>query len=176
MDSDDISYPKRIEKQIIFMKENHLSVCGSYCKEFGSSYALNEKKVPVEHSDIYEASILKCPFIHPTVVFNSLVFKSGIRYPTDTSFTEDMALWFLIMENKFRVGNLPEVLLDYRLTEDTVKRRLGYKKGLSEFSLRFKYMIRLKRFSLIKLMLLFLRFPFHVMPVGLVKIIYRYCR
>ena len=176
MDSDDICRLDRIERQIKYMSDFNLHVCGSFCKEFGASYALNEKKVPIQHSDIINAAITHCPFIHPTVIFEASVFKQGVRYPTDTGFTEDMALWFLLIERKYKLGNIPEVLLDYRLNENTVKRRLGLNKGISEFKLRLNYMIKTREYSLRNFSFLLLRLPFHILPVSLVKLLYKYAR
>ncbi|HAS8420428.1 TPA: glycosyltransferase [Vibrio vulnificus] len=176
MDSDDIAYPDRIEKQVNYMKVHGLDVCGSFCREFGASYSLNEKKVPVTHDNIVELAVTRCPFIHPTVVFDVNVFKSQVRYPENTVFTEDMALWFMIIEKGFKLGNVPLVLLDYRLNEDTVKRRLGFNKGVSELKLRLRFMVRNKTYSLASVLKILLRLPFHILPVPLVKLLYKYAR
>ncbi|HGS4434222.1 TPA: glycosyltransferase [Vibrio cholerae] len=176
MDSDDIAYPERIEKQVEYMKAHSLDVCGSFCREFGASYSLSEKKVPVIHNDIVHLAVSRCPFIHPTVVFDINIFKSKIRYPENTTFTEDMALWLIIIEKGFKLGNIPVVLLDYRLGEDTVKRRLGFNKGISELKLRLSYMARNKIYSLPSLFKVLLRLPFHILPVSLVKFLYKYAR
>ncbi|MEZ9668127.1 glycosyltransferase [Vibrio breoganii] len=176
MDADDISLKERVSIQINYMKENQINVCGSYCKEFGASYALSEKKVPITHQEILLKSVTNCPFIHPTVVFDRTVFESGIRYPEDTVFTEDMALWFILIEARYKLGNIPEVLLEYRLTEDTVERRLGWHKGYNEFQLRMRYMISNRTFSLINFIKIFARLPFHILPISLAKLLYRYAR
>lgn len=102
MDSDDISRPTRIAQQVQFM-ENHPSVdvCGTSCHEFGASFAMDEKHLPVEHNQLLNFSVTRCPFIHPSVMFKSIVFSSGIRYPVSTSLTEDMALWFDLLDRGF---------------------------------------------------------------------------
>ncbi|HAU8253643.1 TPA: glycosyltransferase [Vibrio vulnificus] len=176
MDSDDIAYPQRIEEQILYMEENRLDVCGSYCREFGATYALDKKMVPTLNNDIVNMAVSRCPFVHPTVVFHAEVFISGVRYPENTVFSEDMALWFILIKEGFSLGNIPKVLLDYRLNEDTVKRRLGVAKGFSEFKLRWKYMISSKQYSFANVTKLCLRLPFHILPVYLVKILYKYAR
>ncbi|MDZ4030842.1 glycosyltransferase [Kluyvera ascorbata] len=177
MDTDDISHSTRLEKQFHFMEE-HLSVdvLGGYCREFGSEFALELKRLPLEHEELRSFSIIRCPFIHPTVMFRSSVFNSGVRYPTNTVFTEDMALWFDLLERGFCFHNIPEVLLDYRLNENTFNRRRGIGKAISEVSVRFKYMIRLNEFSLKNIFLLFIKFCFHLLPSSLIQYAYKKCR
>lgn len=177
MDSDDISMKTRIEEQVNFLCAHcDIDVLGTFCREFGSSFALPEKKLPTSHEELLQFSITRCPFVHPTVMFRRGVFKSGIRYPTNTKFTEDMGLWFKLLENDFRFANLPLSLLWFRLSEDTALRRKGWSKALSETSLRLRYMFILKRFSFKNLFLILSRLVFHIMPVRLVKFAYSHLR
>lgn len=174
MDTDDISRSDRIEKQFRFMEEHpDVDVLGGYCHEFGSEYALELKKVPLEHEELKKYSIIRCPFIHPTVMFRGSVFKDRIRYPVDTRFTEDMALWFCLLDKGYRFQNLPEVLLDYRINDDTFSRRRGFKKAVSEFSVRFKYMIILKEFNIKRGGILFVKFFFHILPLFVIRYAYK---
>lgn len=177
MDSDDISTLYRIEKQVDYMMKNKdIDVLGSFCKEFGSSFSLEEKKLPECHEDILKFSISRCPLVHPTVVFRKNVFSSGVRYPTHTKFTEDMALWFVLLERGFKFSNLPRALLNYRMTEDTACRRKGISKALSEFKIRFKYMFILKQVSVKNIFLVFSRLAFHLLPNYFLKLMYLKCR
>lgn len=174
MDTDDISRPNRIEQQFEFMESNpEIDVLGGYCREFGSEYALELKKLPLEHNELKSFSITRCPFIHPTVMFRSSVFESGIRYPVNTQFTEDMALWLSLLDKGYRFHNIPEVLLDYRLSESTFSRRRGIKKAISEFYLRFKYMLNLREFSIKRCIILVVRFFFHLLPLFFIRHAYK---
>ncbi len=173
MDSDDIAYAIRMEAQYEYMLENNdIDVLGTSCREFGSSFSLKEKHLPSKHNDLFVFSITRCPFIHPTVMFRSRVFTSGIRYPENTPFTEDMALWFLLLDSNFKFGNLNQILLDYRLNENTIERRRGINKAFSEMKLRFKYMLRLNQFSLKNVIFISARLFFHMMPELLIKQLY----
>lgn len=173
MDSDDISRPERISRQVKFLEENQVDVVGGYCREFGSTFSLNKKMVPLEHHEIVKFSITRCPLIHPTVMFRREVFISkSVRYPESTKFTEDMALWFLMLSKGFKFANIPQVLLDYRLSEDTVKRRKGLDKCISEVKLRTKYMFLLKEVSLYNIVIISSRFVFHLMPSDAMKYLY----
>ncbi|CAH7141883.1 Glycosyl transferase [Vibrio chagasii] len=177
MDADDISSLYRIEKQVNFMRNNpEIDVLGASCKEFGATYALDKKSLPSSHEDLYKFSIARCPFIHPSVMFRTSVFESGYRYPTNTAFTEDMALWFILLKDGFKFANLDEVLLEYRLNENTIGRRIGYKKAVSEINLRIKYMFLLEQFSIRNTILISSRLFFHIMPKGVLKLLYKYLR
>ena len=177
MDSDDISYPSRISEQIAFMSNNaDIDVSGTFCREFGSDFAQEVKKVPCSHSLLIDYCITRCPFIHPTVIFKSKVFEDGARYPLDTSLTEDMGLWFYLLDKGYRFGNLDKVLLDYRLNDTTLDRRKGSKKALSEITLRFKYMKRLSRINLNNLLLVSFRGVFHLLPKSIVRFAYKNLR
>ncbi|EAB6273235.1 glycosyltransferase [Salmonella enterica] len=174
MDTDDISRLDRIEQQFRFMeKRTDVDVLGGYCHEFGSEYALELKKVPIDHNNLKKYSIIYCPFIHPTVMFRSSVFKDGIRYPLDTRYTEDIALWLCLLDKGYCFHNLPKVLLDYRINEDTFSRRRGFKKAVSEFSVRFNYMRSLRNFSIKNWCVLIVRFLFHMLPLPFIRYAYK---
>ncbi len=177
MDSDDISRTERMSEQVSFFEINpDVDICGTFCQEFGSTYALIEKRLPKAHEDLVKFSIARCPFIHPTVMFRRHVFEKGHRYPTHTIYTEDMALWFALISAGYKLGNVDKVLLDYRLTEDTILRRRGFKKSISEVKLRVNYMITLKKITFKNIMLITFRMIFHLLPVSFMRFMYRNMR
>ncbi|HBY86124.1 MAG TPA: glycosyl transferase [Colwellia sp.] len=177
MDSDDISRTERINKQVDFFECNsRVDVCGTSCREFGASFALEAKHLPESHEELLDFSITHCPFIHPSVMFSVDVFSSGIRYPTDTSLTEDMALWFVLLNKGVRFSNLNEVLIDYRLNENTIERRSGWDKAWSEFRIRYTNMLSLNKVSFRNIMLVSARLVFHLLPNSVMKLAYRKAR
>ncbi|HHL6977876.1 TPA: glycosyltransferase [Escherichia coli] len=174
MDSDDISRISRLSKQIEFMiTHEDVDVSGTSCREFGADFCLEEKHLPVKHSDLLNFSIARCPFIHPTVMFRRRVFETGIRYPVSTQLTEDMALWFNLLSQGFKFSNLNEILLDYRVNSAMLKRRNGFRKALSEITIRMKYMVRLRRVNITNIMLISARLFFHLMPPTLMSLAYK---
>lgn len=178
MDSDDISYPERIKKQVKFFQENlDVDVVGSGCREFGGDFALESKVLPATHEQLLDFSIVRCPFIHPSVMFRSSVFeRSEVRYPTNTVLTEDLALWYMLLCSGARFANMPDVLLDYRLSEATLSRRRGWVKAISEVKMRFYYMRKLNRVSIKNLLGIASRLVFHVLPLPVIRIAYKYLR
>ncbi|MEI7342869.1 glycosyltransferase [Pectobacterium brasiliense] len=177
MDSDDVSLPNRLKVQRDFL-ESHptIDVLGTACEEFGSDYALAEKKLPSNYEHLIDFSITRCPFIHPSVMFRRRVFEQGNRYPTHTFFTEDMAFWLELLYKNYKFHNLPDILLKYRLGEDTMTRRVGLSKAKSEVSLRMGYMFLLNRVSLKNFLLIYSRFFFHLLPPKLMGLAYKLLR
>lgn len=177
MDSDDIALAYRVEKQVEFMDAHpSIGVSGSSCEEFGATFAIEKKSLPSDHQSLISFSIVRCPFIHPTVIFRASVLGNGIRYPEDTYLTEDMALWFSLLYSGVRFANMQDVLLKYRLNELTLKRRKGISKAISEVKLRFKYMYLLDMTSAKNVLLICARLVFHLLPFTVVKFIYKKLR
>ncbi|WP_323639661.1 glycosyltransferase [Pectobacterium polonicum] len=177
MDSDDISNGSRISTQIEYMDKNiDVDLSGTACREFGSSFSLEEKILPLSHSELIDFCIVRCPFVHPTVIFRTSVFKSGIRYPTNVGMLEDLSLWFVLLDAGYKFSNLPDILLDFRINENTLDRRNGIIKAKNEFFLRTKYMIRLKRINLYNAALVSSRLFFHILPTRLIKVLYKHAR
>lgn len=87
-----------------------------------------------------------------------------------------MALWLKLIEDGYRLANLNEVLLDYRLNENAVKRRQGIGKAISEFDIRFKHMRAMKKSTPKNIVLISLRLLFHVLPLPIIKALYRVAR
>ncbi|HFF8524483.1 TPA: glycosyltransferase [Providencia rettgeri] len=177
MDSDDISYPTRLSVQKEFLDLNSdIDILGTSCQEFGTKYALNEKRLPSNHSELIQFSITRCPFIHPSVMFRRRVFEQGNRYPTHTCFTEDMAFWLELLYKNYKFHNLPDVLLRYRLEENTMTRRAGLSKAKSEVSLRLGYMFLLNKFSFKNMLLIYSRYFFHLLPPKIMSFAYKHLR
>lgn len=177
MDSDDISLTNRFKCQIDYLKKfDNVDILGSYCEEFGSSFSLPQKKVPLTHKEIISYSIIKCPIIHPSVMFRVRVFQSGIRYPEKTCLTEDMALWFKLIDSGYVFANLPKILIRYRMSNDTLSRRTGFKKSYNEIKLRKYYMIKFNLVTLKNVSLIYSRLLFHILPHRILKIAYKYLR
>ncbi|MBC8954433.1 glycosyltransferase [Xenorhabdus sp. PB62.4] len=174
MDADDISINTRFEKQANYMKNNpNIQVLGGKCVEFGSKNARKTCSIYFSNDEIYKNIFKKCPFVHPTVLFKTEIFKQGIRYPINNPATEDIALWFLLTEKKIKFGNLNENLIKFRIDDNTILRRHGFKKAITEFKIRFYYLFILKRFNPSDIFYTFSHFIVRILPLYIFKKIYR---
>lgn len=132
MDTDDIAFPERFEKQIAFMLENfHIDICGTFMLEFKDDInnVLYLKEAPVENIDTYIK--YRSPLNHPTVIFKkSKVLEAGnyLKIPL----YEDYYLWIRMKAKNAIFANIAEPLLYFRINDETYKRRGGFKHILSE--------------------------------------------
>jgi len=112
-DSDDLYFPNRLEKQVIFL-ENHpeISLCGSWIKTIGEDH--NEVwKTPIVDATIRSSLIFHNPIHHSSVMWRRKdILNSGLLYELDSA--EDYDLW-LRLSKFIRFANIPEVLVHYRI-------------------------------------------------------------
>ena len=87
-----------------------------------------------------------------------------------------MALWFILLNEGCKFSNINEILLDYRLNENTIARRTGADKAFSEFKIRFSNMRTLNKVSIRNVTLVFARLVFHVLPNSVMKLAYKRLR
>lgn len=139
MDTDDISCYDRFEKQINFLINNpDVDVLGGYMKEFigDINNVICIKDAPVNNIEKYMK--FRDPVNHPTVILKkSKVLEAG-NYQ-EILLNEDSYLWrrMLVCGSKF--ANIPEPLLYFRTSDDTYKRRGGWKYVKAEWLLQKKY-------------------------------------
>lgn len=117
MDADDICLPNRIEEQLEYMKNNQLDLCGSWVQTFDEKNKLSIWQFPENHNDIVFRSFFICSFAHPSVIIKSTVFEK-LRYENEVA--EDYRLWCDILSNGYKAGNIPKVLLKYRLHDNQI--------------------------------------------------------
>lgn len=133
-DSDDICNPSRFEKQIQYMSEHpEVGVLSSWVDEFTSVPGdINlVKDLPEYHDEILIFAKTRCPINHPAAIFRkSLVLEVG-GYQVDY-FPEDYFLWIKLLQNNVIFYNIQESLVWFRFSQDTFKRRGGWKYACDE--------------------------------------------
>lgn len=112
MDADDISDPRRFEKQVAFFDNNSdVGVCGTWLKIIGEDDLYT---FPVSHDEIKVALLEYNPIAHPSVMFRTKVLKlSGSYYDIQFPGAEDYELWTRAIFTT-RFANIGETLLLYR--------------------------------------------------------------
>lgn len=119
MDSDDISLPKRFEKQVDFMDKNpNVHVAGSWYEWFPKCKV---QKPPTNDKDIKECLLVQSNSLaHPTVMLRkSVIDKLEARYDENYAYVEDYALWLSLVD-KVDFANIDEILLKYRIHPNSV--------------------------------------------------------
>lgn len=128
MDSDDVCFEDRFEKQLkVFLDNTELDMVGGYVAEFSDDVnnVLCYRQVPQTHEEIVKGMGNKNPFNHQTVMFKkSSVLKAG-NYQHFYLF-EDWYLWVRMLLNDGKFFNIGEPLCYFRVS-GMAKRRGGIK-------------------------------------------------
>jgi len=117
MDADDISLPERLARQVEFMDENlSIGLCGTWAELFGECEQSFWRFT--DNPDIAKCMLIfGCCIVHPSVMFRRTIVETGLCYSYPNA--EDYALWVHIAQ-KYRITNIPEILLKYRRTGSQV--------------------------------------------------------
>ena len=116
MDSDDVSHPTRLEKQVAFLEANHdYGIVGAFVQTIQSDGKSHIWKYPVNDEEIRSYTIANAPFAHPSVMMKKQVLiDNGLTYNKSFEPCEDYKLWVDLL--KVTKGkNINEILLEYRL-------------------------------------------------------------
>lgn len=117
MDADDISLPRRIEKQVDFLENNiDFSFCGTNAYHIDENGKIIGKSIlPETFEDNKFFLKFYSTFYHPTVMICSDVYKKNL-YDQEFLYAEDYELWSrLIFEKKLKGANLQNKLFLYRI-------------------------------------------------------------
>lgn len=118
MDSDDWSFPDRLEKQVIFMETNNDVVeCGGsiiICDK--NLNQLNVRDYPVTDSLIRSKIFYYNPFAHPATIWRKEAVIQAGCYDESIPLTQDYDLTFRVGKIGL-LANLPDVILKLRTHE-----------------------------------------------------------
>ena len=120
MDADDISLPRRLERQIHFMEENpEVGVSGTWIRLFGDQMRVVDRR-PVGASIVKAFMLFDTPLNHVTAIMRgSMIEKYNLRYDLNFNRAEDYDLW-MRAKNYFLLDNIPEPLVRVRFHKDSI--------------------------------------------------------
>jgi glycosyltransferase involved in cell wall biosynthesis len=126
MDADDISHPKRLERQVDFLHANsRIGIVGSRI-EWITPDGVSKKvwRLPTDPDLIAWKLLFNACLDHPTILARKSVMEELGGYAEWPVIAEDYELWTRAVR-EFRLANLPQVLLRHRQHEAsvTIKRR-----------------------------------------------------
>lgn len=140
MDSDDISYPDRCEKQLaLFNSKPEVSICSGIVEEFSESPEIvDAKRVPPEHhQEILEFAKSRNPFNHPCAMYKKAAVEAVGSYQ-DFYLLEDYYLWVRMLIAGYEGYNIQEPLLHMRAGPQMYSRRAGWRYAKTQAKL-FKF-------------------------------------
>lgn len=115
MDCDDVSLPRRLEKQAAFMDANmDVAVCGTWVRTIGARDG-DIWQFPTSDAAIKASFIFHTPLAHPSVIIRKQALDAHVlRYDASVTKAQDYEFWVrCALYLKF--ANIPEPLLLYRL-------------------------------------------------------------
>jgi len=136
MDADDISYPERLKKQFdYFTNHPDCALLSTWAKMIteDKQHIRTEK---YKSRFYYYNLTFECWMFHPTVMYSKAAAMKVGCY--SVPYAEDFEL-FWQLSRKFRIHNLEEVLVDYRITSQSlhqVTRKKEYDEAMDEQILR----------------------------------------
>lgn len=141
IDSDDISFPNRMEEQLkVFKQDKNLSVVGTMALEFVDSVdnLKGYATFPETTEEIIRYAKKRNPFCHPSVMFKKKSVLDAGNYQ-DCHLCEDYDLWIRMCLNDCKFYNIQRPLHYWRVSENFYKRRGGFKYLKSILSFLKKY-------------------------------------
>lgn len=141
MDSDDISFPDRCEKQLNVFKHNKdISIVSGTIAEFENSIdtVIAERRLPEKNDEIVSFARKRTPFNHPCTMYKKKAVEDAGGYQ-DFYLLEDYYLWIRMLCNGEKGYNIQEPILWMRTGAGMYKRRSGLKYVKSQLRL-FRYM------------------------------------
>lgn len=139
MDSDDISLPNRIEKQLeLFSNDEELSIASGTVNEFQEKEdkLSGRRIVPETNEEIIRFSKSRNPFNHPAVMFKKSHIEEVGSYSERFHLFEDYYLWIRLLIRGRKGRNIQEPILAMRVPPQLYLRRGGwtYAKDLLAFN------------------------------------------
>lgn len=128
MDADDISEHSRFEKQVKFLDEHpEIDVVGGAIKEIDENGDSRNKTIiyPETPEECRAFFAKRNPHAHPAVMFRKTFFDklNGKKYRPEYRQNQDTMLWYDGMMAGTQHANIPDVVLNFRMTNAMFKKR-----------------------------------------------------
>lgn len=131
MDADDISLPTRLEHQLNYLQENNYDMVGGITQMMDERGQLifSIQKVPTDFEKIKKALCFGQCLAHPTWLVKKEVYKTLQGY-REIALCEDYDFTLRAVLSGYRVSNLNETVLKYRMTLNSLSRTNLYEQYL----------------------------------------------
>lgn len=139
-DSDDICRKNRAEIQVAVHEKNPaITMSGGFIREFldGTDEEIAVKKVPLSHNEIVKYAKRRNPINNPTIAIKKDFSQKIGGFDTDAR-CEDYDFVCRMLHAGAKAENVDEILLDYRVSPDNLKRRKNWKNTKSFIQVRYR--------------------------------------
>jgi glycosyltransferase involved in cell wall biosynthesis len=121
IDADDINLPQRLERQVAYLSSHpQVAALGSWMyriNEQGDRYR-DTYRFPSDHANIVLLLLTETAMGHPSILFRrSAILELG-NYQALPK-VEDYDLWLRVAASSYKLANLPEFLVEYRIRSNS---------------------------------------------------------
>lgn len=141
MDSDDVSYPQRFQKQLaVFSSDENVDIVGGDITEFvgKENDMIGKRTVFPTDEEIKDDMKKRCAMNHVSVMYKKNAVQKSGGY-IDWPWNEDYYLWIRMIQHGCRFANVPESIVNVRTGDEMSSRRGGKAYFRSEKDIQ-KYM------------------------------------
>ena len=127
MDADDISELNRFELQVEYLKANPgISVIGGQMDLIDEEdNVISHREYPLNGISFWLFSLVRDPLAHPTVMLRREIVDQGFRYNEEMKRAEDIDLWLRILNSGYKIANIPETILKFRVERNFNEKRVN---------------------------------------------------
>lgn len=126
MDGDDVALSDRFEKQVDYLESHsNVDVLGSAMNVINERSEITSlRRYPKGGFGLLAWMSLRDPVGHPTVMFRRRIVEEGSTYDeTMNKGCEDTEFWFRLRNKGYKICNLQQPLINYRITVDMADKR-----------------------------------------------------
>lgn len=140
MDADDISKKNRIEAQVKYLYDNNLDLIGSgiECIDENEKVISKINSFPKNDCAVRRKIVHNNCIAHPSWIGKTKVFKDNNGY-RDIPYAEDYDFLLRTLDKGYKLGNIDEILLKYRMRSTSISNKNGLKQFLISQELIRKY-------------------------------------
>ena len=118
LDSDDIWKEDKLEKQLVYMKENNISFCCTAYEQIDEDDNKLGRVIKTIKKTSYNRLLLDCPVGNSTVMYS--VEKMGKFKVPNIRKRNDDALWLQMLKKEKYIYGMPDILMEYRIRENSI--------------------------------------------------------
>ena len=118
LDSDDLWYPEKLERQLRFMKDNNIAFSCTAYELINENDKLMGKIIKAPCKTNYNRLLLDCPVGNSTVMYD--VRRMGKFEVPNIRKRNDDALWLAMLKKEEYIFSMPDVLMQYRIRQNSI--------------------------------------------------------
>lgn len=99
------------------------------------------------------------------------IFDSGLTYDERYRTSQDLALWYDVLAKGYKISNVSDITIYFRLAGDVFKRR-SKQKAINEFKIYMKGIYKLHGLFTVSYVYPISRLAFRLMPKSIIKKVY----